>query len=300
MNSINFQTWKEQNPLLFNKYIFATEGKNGRWGRLLCTYEEENRLYTYKDDTNTNKKIKHIVCPLIDLSDDERGGSVYLDCSKRKIFAKHLCLVPGRLWQGILKTAYHLCLPISIPIEILTTIKQEKERNARLIAKEKNSGVKSDTPLHDAKEITRRCLKNSVKSLADIVRTPVYGVAMSIVSLAAVCIAPFSPTKLYDLRTVSGDLENKLLWGATADTWELTPCFKPTTSIKKIISRGSSATNISDKTPFELGLEKLAASMVDFRRSSRVPFNDCGFLLGSNTPFVSRSYGDIEKLLAKP
>lgn len=121
----------------------------------------------------------------------------------------------ARPFFGLIKTAYHLCLPFSIPVEIFKAIMEGKQRN------------------ESASEIATAAWRNVKHSLADIIRTPLYTIAMTIVHLAAVCIGLFAPHKLYDLRELAGRLENALNRGED-NWWTLAPCFQPIGNLMNI------------------------------------------------------------------
>lgn len=282
MTPVQFKEWKANNPALVEKYIFPTEGKDCNWGKLVCIWHEKKE---------SGEVIQHIFCTCIDL----RNGDVYLDCSKKKIYAKHICIVGLRCLQGIMKTAYHILLPVSIPMEIYNTIKSANKINAKLKIQHKEAEMKSNC------QIAKECIKNSAKSLADIVRTPVYCTAMAAVSIAAVIIGPLSPTRLYDLRKVSGDLEDRMNWGKKHSAWEMTPCFHPITNIKDLTEKRSRYTDrwntdySETPTDLEMGMNNFARSCVEFLRNEKNLFHDCCHILPDDVRYVSQSYGDVEK-----
>src|SRR5262249_48211820 len=136
----------------------------------------------------------HIYAPVVNI----QTGEIYLDCSKKKIYAKIVIQTLLRPFLSVIKTAYHLAIPISIIHIIYTTIQERKKYDRREAC------------------ILENCIKNSLKSIADIVRTPVYGVAIIIVGIAIIIIGPFAPNTLYTSREILGKLMKSLYWSVGA------------------------------------------------------------------------------------
>ena len=183
MTSIgNFSDWMRTHPEFTEKHIVK---ENDRWGRIVCNWHEKVG----------DKDLQHVFTASIDL----KTGDIYLDCRKRKLFAKHLTLAFARPLHTAVRTLYHLSL-------------------AGVITNVYKAAV--------GKQTAKQAFTHSVKSLADIVRTPVYGTALTIVNIAAVAITPFSPSKLYDLRKLHGKIEQQLNWGEKQTGWTLALCFQ--------------------------------------------------------------------------
>jgi hypothetical protein len=131
-------------------------------------------------------------------------GEIFMDCSKSKIFRKHLALVFGRPVITIIKTLWHL----SIVGPLIPQL--------------------GDTLL--GKQTVVSLLKNTVYSLTDIVRTPLYGIAMTIIHIAALVLACIDSNSLYYTRDLAGWLERKMLRMDTnpkKNDWSISPCFSP-------------------------------------------------------------------------
>lgn len=158
------------------------------WGRLICTWHEK------KED---HQIITHTYAACIDGKD----GGIYLDCRPRKIFAKCLVHLFTRPIFTIIKTAYHLSL---YPIfnEIV------KSYHSNLPKQEK--------------------FKNLVKASADILLTPLYGVALTVCTLAVLIVGTFNPQNLYEGRKILGKIEQASNWGQIHTFWTLAKCFQPT------------------------------------------------------------------------
>lgn len=252
--------------------VIETEGKKSKWGRVVCEWREKSTGYS------------HLFIPLINL----QTGEIYLDCSRKKIYVKFILHTIVRPIQIFYKTLYHVLFPLSIPVTIILTLIQENKEKLNY------------------KQIAGRCLKNSVRSLADCIRTPLYGLAMIVTSIAALVIAPFRPNTLYDLRKLEGDLIDALYWHETDDALgEPYPCFTPLFSLYEVHYRNflHDDTNYNPQaTQDEIGLNNMARSNVRFLRKHYGIFN-----CFSNNPFkkldptvefISPAYGDVKKALA--
>lgn len=153
-----------------------------------------NRLVCQWNEITPSKDIQqHIYTAGIDKND-----GVYLDCRKRLIFAKILVSTAFRPLRGFVKTLYHLSM-IPIAKAIFTGIQ------GKMTAKE--VGVKS------------------AQSIADIVRTPVYELAMVIVGLAGIITAFVAPTTLYKFREAIGKIEGALFREKFHPS-TMAPCFQ--------------------------------------------------------------------------
>jgi len=181
-NAPDFQQWMREHPDFVKKHIVK---ENDKWGRIECKWTEKKE----------GKTLTHVFSASVDL----QTGDVYLDCRKRKLFAKNLALIAGRPLHTAAKTLYHLSLA-GVVREIYKA----------------SQGTQTKQDAFD----------HSVKSLKDIYRTPAYGVAMQAVNIAAVAIAPLKPDKLYDLRKMHGNLEQRLNWGEKHTDWTLALCFQ--------------------------------------------------------------------------
>lgn len=184
-----------------------------------------------------------------------KTGEIYLDCRKRKIFTKCLFLTFFRpIHTCVLKTAWHLSIIGPLVAEIISIAAQQKEANA----------AEGQAPLSGG-QIAKRLVVSTGQSLLDILRTPLYGIAMTIVYIAGVVIAPFSPNSLYRVREYAGFLERRMLRVQDifdGGGWVLTPCFNPMLNISTVFVEGND-------------FSWFARSQIGFRRSHRALFNDC-------------------------
>lgn len=252
--------------------LVQTEGNTSKWGRVICKWKEKKTGH------------EHIFTPLINL----QTGAIYLDCPKKKIYAKFIAHTAFRPFHIAFKTLYHLALPISIPHLIYQTISEGK--------KEELSN----------KEIAHHCLNRVVKSLADIVRTPAYGVALTIVSVAALIIGPLGikHVTLYDLREIAGHLVQALYRNEPGAKQDLFICFQAFENLTTIETQVYNPERMNTIYPLNasdtyMALIDFASANIRFRRNHYALFNNPFGKLDPKVKYVSASYGDVEKALEK-
>lgn len=142
-------------------------------------------------------------------------------------------------------------------------------------------------------DIAKECLKNSLRSIADIVRVPLYGVAMTALSVFAIASGLIEPTTLYYNRARIGQLEVDLNWGKRLSG--LMPCFQEIYDITdlpdnsyKVDTRYRSLSNVPETrlvnleyhtipsaSDFERRLQNIARCQINFRRNSGNLFSLC-------------------------
>lgn len=257
MSTTSFNNWQLTHPN-FASSIIHREGNCCRWGRIHAVWNEK---------VNTSGSIAHRYAFTI----DKKTGDLYLDCRKRKIWAKFIFLSVGYPLFGFLKTLYHLAFPLSLPIELFKAMQK---------------GRRESLPF---KEFHIHAFKKIIFSLLDTVRTPFYHLVLSIFSIAALIIGPFAPIKLYDFRTLAAKLESDLY--RQDEAMALAPCFH---SIANVMTIGIDRKDEADDSIYEAnwdntmkGLSNLARSCIWHRRKYAVIFNDCGMLLQKGKPFIS-------------
>lgn len=131
---------------------------------------------------------------------DCKEGGIYFDCRPRKIAIKCLAQLVGRPFYTVAKTIYHLSM-----IPIFQEISQ----------------------MHREGQVTQEEWIAIAKSLADIVRTPLYGIVITIATITTLVFAAFNPTTLYEGRKWIGKIEEEANWGEKHTSWTLAKCFQP-------------------------------------------------------------------------
>ena len=264
---MNFKDWKNIHKSFIQENIEQKE--NSRWGRINAKWNE----------INSNQELNHIYKFTLDL----KTGDFYLDCRRRKIWCKSLTYLFVQPIVLSLKTVYHLMLPLSISLEIFQEVQKIKEF-------ENDQKIKLTN-----KEKTIRIVKVITKDLLDIVRTPLYAGALSIIALAGVVIGPLAPNILYNTRAMAAKVELALHWGNEDSNWIIYRCFHPLGNVitidqewqrtredtKYIKPESSEADRLK-------GLSNLARALINFRRENRAIFNDCFKLLPANQAYISK------------
>lgn len=158
-----------------------------RWGRLLCLWHEKR---------DGDRFVTHIYLSRI----DKMNGGFYLDSRPLEIFFKtSLQLIARPLFTAI-KTVYHLSM---IPI-----------------INEIGLALSGAQPLREG-------IKNSFRSIADILLTPLFGLAIMISSVAVLCLASCDPESIYSGSALIGEIERYSNWGMRHTEWTLAKCFQP-------------------------------------------------------------------------
>ena len=225
MATSHIQSFKQAYPDFAG--MIQPEGK-GKWGRLNIEWLQKTKLGF----------DKRVFSPVVNLKTGEYFGGDKRDEIAFK-FALHLLATP---FYVAIKTAYHALLPVSVPIIVYQTVENSKNLSTR--------------------EVTKLCLTAIGRSLLDIARTPLYGVALLIVDIAGVILAPFTPLALYDLRSLSGKLVRSLERGSE-DTLFAT-CFQVRGKLTKL--RQSVTVHADTAYPQEMTAGQKA--MIHFARAS--------------------------------
>lgn len=188
---------------LYQYVIPETRSSKGEvnWGRLICTWREKKPDGTLLDHT-------YAACI------DGRNHSWYLDDRPRKIFAKCVAQLFVRPFFTVAKT---ICFIIKFPLVGELKAYHSKEQSGR----------------ETALKIGR--------ATANILLTPIFGVILTIMTLAVIILGVASPTSLYEGRKWIGRIEQLSNWGKTFemadDRWlyryrqhkiptTLAPCFQ--------------------------------------------------------------------------
>lgn len=193
---------------------------NSRWGRMLCTWHEK------KED---GKVLDHHYAACIDLE----NCTWFIDDTPLKIYVKCVFQLLLRPFHTILKMLSHISLA-QIANNIFKTMRGQQS---------------IDT-----------CIQNSVRSICDIVRTPLFGLAMIISSIAVLVLGAINPESMYTNRDILGKIEQMSNWGERNTRETLTPCFQaiPLSFIQKFEDQKFKDTVFFNDDPIE---RKLALIM---------------------------------------
>lgn len=223
---LSIENWKKahwseiENNLSYPLY----KGRKGKWAVLECRWDEQITSKDLKTST-----ITHLYRAVLDTETLE----LYHQDSNKLLLAKYLVQVLVRPLHSLIKTAYHLTLPISLPIETYKAVKEGLKEKKRFF------------------EISWKVISCAVKNLFDIVRTPLYGIALETLSVLGTLLAAASPLAhscctegLYWVRATAAKIELALNWQNQAHWifccvpgqqhkagWIVAPCFQPVSLI---------------------------------------------------------------------
>lgn len=189
-STLDYASWRSSNLDAVTQKISPEvhdSAGNATWGRLIAQWNEK---------VPNGETRHHTYAAVVDLED----GGLYLDCRPSLIFVKCLTQLLIRPFHTIAKTIYHISL-LPIFSNIPALIKQKMAPHQFLLI--------------------------SVRCIADIIRTPIYGAVLVAASVAALAKGVFQPSSLYDSRKLIGKVEAALNHGKIHSDWTLAPCFQP-------------------------------------------------------------------------
>jgi hypothetical protein len=220
-----------------------------RFGRLLIRWHEVKP---------EGRKLIHDYAACIDTDE----WQLYIDCGPRKIFAKCLVQLCLRPLHALIKTIYHISM-VPIFLEIKKNFCKEQGRNEGL--------------------------KNSVRSIADIVRTPLYNTAIILTTLTVLVIGMLSPQFAYTGRSWIGKIEQMGNWGEKHTLGTLAPCFQPfdldILDAPKYGKRYSNTIYVSGDE-LEIRLQNFARGLIHHQRRNCNVFDGC-MKLDKNIEYIS-------------
>lgn len=251
MNINSFSEFKQDFPE-WEKTFRVDERDDSIYKRIQCTWRETGKI-----NETFFERYHHYYATI-----NVNTGDIFLDCRKRKIFCKHLTLLVLRPMHTLIKTLWHATIVAPLIKEVVLVVLKKQ----------------------DLKGLT----KNTFHSLCDIVRTPPYGLAITITHLTAIIFACISPNSLYKTRTFAGNLERAMLRAETTQTeslWWLSSCFSPMRNIAQKFNKTIS-TDLNRNLIDEM-LKNFAFNQISFRRNVRGLFNDCLRLLPNDKAYIS-------------
>lgn len=183
--TINFQTWLNNNP----NSVHLEDTSLPNWKQI--TYGFRKIPVVDSSQAPLSKWYKDMV--------NMDTGDIYINKTEANMFKVNAAMILGRPLKTVLKTAYHLCLPISIPYEIYDTVQREKAREKL-------------HPEEPKANLYKECTISVIKSLADIVRTPLYGIVLTVMHVAGAILYFIKPEKMNDVRSMAGKVDLSLSW----------------------------------------------------------------------------------------
>jgi hypothetical protein len=208
--------------------------------------------------------------------ENKEDGGIYSDNSISLLTEKCAALVLARPFHAVAKTLYHSFLPVSIPREIYLAVKKaQKEGKCTFEQMLKAGGVAA------------------LKNIADIIRTPLYELVLTVLAMVGFLLGIFRSEKIYALRAVAGKVENSLNWGDKKSPWTLAPCFQKIAD-RKTLGAEWGHTRFDDTYYPSGNLEDIAKANIargtfDHRRKRRSLFY-CWRLWPRGVPLDSATY----------
>lgn len=202
-------------------------------------------LITWHEVKPDGRRLIHDYAACIDTDE----WQFYIDCRPRKIWAKCLGQLLLRPLHAVVKIIYHLSM---IFFQMKKTFQKE--------------------------QCWQRCFNNSIRSLADIIRTPVYNTAIIITTVAVLAIGVISPQFIYTGRSWIGKIEQIGNWGEKHTLGTLSPCFQPyalDVFDTPKYNRHYSNTAYASSDELEIRLENFARSLIHYQRTHCSLFDGC-------------------------
>lgn len=238
----------------------------------------EKKLGIYQRDSFVYKRIpyrwanKHKAIFSYHTIINTKTGDLYIDCRRRKIFVKQVAALFIRpLHTCLAKTLWEIAS--LIPRLLLNTY---------------------DLAQREISFITFAA--RTVTAFTDIVRTPLYGIALTVCHLFSIALGLLAPTTLYYTREITGNLElahlrKKSIFDRDGNprSWALVGCFTP---LGNLLAEGSSPEEISSN------LQNFAKSQIKFRRRTNAIFNDCGLILPKGASYLSAAAPKLHWIVA--
>lgn len=198
-------------PGMKEKKIIHSEGPDSPWVELKATWKH---LITVKNEAREEKRISKHKYTYVVKCDGKGNGKIYNNDEKETLAIKLGALSIGTPLFYAFKTLYHTLLPISLTHQIYKTVKDF------------NKEVKdcAELKLQAPKDLAKRVVKVIVKSLIDIVKTPLYLVALTVIALSCLVLSAISTKFLYRGREAYGEVMDSLNWNNRRSIWTLAPC----------------------------------------------------------------------------
>jgi hypothetical protein len=166
---------------------YILPSENQHWGQLILRWHEKRG----------DEIISHVYAPWIDTTS---WNGIYIDDRPKKIYAKIFFQCLCRPIHLIVKSVHHL-LMIPVFYEISKTLSN--------------------------KQTFKECLIHSIRSIVDIIRTPLFDLVNIVISIAILLFSSFNSDLIFTGRRMLGEIEKISNWGVKNTPWTLTSCFQP-------------------------------------------------------------------------
>lgn len=196
--------------------IIRIEGPKSKWVRLVCHLKEVekdaqgNKIVVERDTINTLFNCK--------------TEKLYNADSKTDLAMKFTALSFGAPIALIVsKTIYHLLFPLSLSYQIYRVVRVAKKQKDAALDKGQEK-----PKINLASRITKVVIRNFI----DIVKTPLYGIAMTITALSTLILSGVNDNILYEGRALYGEMLMSLNWGNKDTLWSIGACMQPYANLK--------------------------------------------------------------------
>lgn len=196
--------------------ILRPDGHDSKWARVILECRKKDPVSNAI--TGTHRYAAVVNC---------ETQNVYRDDEKSILAIKFFGLAIYTPIALVAKTIYHILFPISIPHQIYLKVNELKEQEAKIIEKK-------GTPA--PREMGKRVITIIARNMLDIVKTPLYAVAMTVVALGTLILSIFRSQILYDGRTIFGKIMLNLNYDNKKSVWlqYIAPCMQPMANLKTV------------------------------------------------------------------
>lgn len=198
----DYRTWYNKQSDETKQQIHSLDN-GSRWG-VEIDRNKYAKLFFGKDGADVDVEIKNPLGKVVCLDPSSPfAGNMYTNESKLAIYTKLWLTLIVRPIHIVAHTLYHLLL---IKTAIIIFKGMQDNKPAEVI-----------------------CAK-VIRSLADVIRTPIYGIALIVVTVAGLVFSLIYWPLVYEIRAVIARLTLELYWGKEIPMEQiyLAPCMQPT------------------------------------------------------------------------
>lgn len=210
-------------PGLPQERILRKDGLKSEWVHVVCSWKEIKKVKNQtKIIPHNYEAVANCITKKFYINDEKWTFKPFADDPIVPIGVKLSFLAVATPVVMLAKTIYHIFFPVSLAYQIYNTVKEAKEQEAA------KNGKKITT-----RDLATRIIKVIGKNFLDIVKTPLYAIAMAIVALGSVILSIFKSDMLYHGRAAFGELLMSLNWGKKKTIWTIAPCMQPIADLNK-------------------------------------------------------------------
>lgn len=172
----------------------------------------------------SKSKWANLTCVCKYLNGRIRSTNVIVNCKNKKVYVNDSKLIIAKKltglsvitpWILIAKTIYHLLFPVSLAHQFYYVLKE----------------AKNQAPVE--KNLSLKIIKIIGKNFLDMLKTPLYAIAMTVVAISTLILSIFKREFLYEGREIFGKMLLSLNWGEKKNLWTYAPCMIPIANLTK-------------------------------------------------------------------